>query len=140
MLRLVLGQGLWLALVGIVLGLATAIGASRLLAGFLFGASPLDPLVLFGVPALLAGTALVASWLPGEVRVAGYFPRAKVIRLGDLEPAFGEESAGERAVELRDRLLGIHADRLRRDVPDLAKTRGAPPVQEDDRLPSTAST
>ncbi|MBA4137132.1 MAG: permease [Opitutus sp.] len=63
-LRLVLGQGLWLALGGIVLGLVTAMGASRLLAGFLFGASPFDPLILLGVPALLAATAMVASWLP----------------------------------------------------------------------------
>jgi predicted permease len=63
-LRLVLGQGLRLAAVGFGCGIAAALGAGRLLADFLYGASSLDPLILLGVPAVLGLTALLASWLP----------------------------------------------------------------------------
>jgi len=64
--RLVMGQGLALAAIGLALGLAGAFAASRVVAGLLFGVSPTDPLVFAGVPVLLAAVAAVASWVPAR--------------------------------------------------------------------------
>jgi predicted permease len=63
-LRLVLGQGLRLAAIGIVIGLLLTAGVTRLLTAFLHGVHPLDPVVLGGVSILLAAIALLACWLP----------------------------------------------------------------------------
>ena len=63
-LRLVLGRGLVLVAVGVTVGLAAAIGVARLLANFLFNVSPVDPVTFIGVPALLGGMALAASYVP----------------------------------------------------------------------------
>ena len=62
--NMVIRQGLRPALAGIVLGLAAAFDLARWLAGFLFGVQPWEPAVFLGVPAILAGVALVAVWLP----------------------------------------------------------------------------
>jgi putative ABC transport system permease protein len=59
-LRLVIGQGMALAAVGLVLG----IGAG--LAGMLHGVSPSDPLIYISVAGLLAAVALAACWLPAR--------------------------------------------------------------------------
>lgn len=63
-LRLVLGQGLRLAALGVALGLLLTAGVTRLLTAFLHGVHPLDPLVLGCVSGLLALMALLACWLP----------------------------------------------------------------------------
>jgi putative ABC transport system permease protein len=57
-------QGLRMASVGVVCGLAAAFGLTRLIASFLFGVQPWDPLVFCVVPVILIGVALVAVWLP----------------------------------------------------------------------------
>jgi predicted permease len=62
--RLVLRHALALVGGGILLGLLAGVGATRLLAGFLFGVSPTDPLTMTGVVTLLLGVALLASFLP----------------------------------------------------------------------------
>ncbi len=62
--NMVVFQGLRLALAGVVCGLAAALGLARLIAGFLFGVQPWDPLVFFVAPVILLGVALVAVWLP----------------------------------------------------------------------------
>ena len=63
---LVIGGGLKMALVGIVLGLAGAFAASRLLTAMLFGIEPGDPLT-FGAMAILMGlVAIAASYLPAR--------------------------------------------------------------------------
>ncbi|SPE35258.1 conserved membrane hypothetical protein [Candidatus Sulfopaludibacter sp. SbA3] len=62
--RMVVMQGLRPALAGVVCGLAAAFGLTRFLAGFLFGVKAWDPLIFSLVPAILAGVALVAAWLP----------------------------------------------------------------------------
>jgi putative ABC transport system permease protein len=62
--KMVVLQGLRLALAGAVCGIAIAFGSTRLIASFLFGVKALDPLVFFAVPAILAGVALLAVWLP----------------------------------------------------------------------------
>jgi len=65
-LRMVLGSGLRLASVGIALGLAGALAASRLLGSLLFDTSPINPLIFCLAAALLAATAVVASFLPAR--------------------------------------------------------------------------
>jgi putative ABC transport system permease protein len=65
-LRLVLGQGARLTLLGVTLGLLAALAISRLLASMLFGVSATDPLTFAGVVALLATVALLASFIPAR--------------------------------------------------------------------------
>ncbi len=64
--RLIIGDGLRLAAGGVVLGLAGALGATRLIAGFLFGVTAWDPTVLTFAAVLLCLVALVAVWLPAR--------------------------------------------------------------------------
>jgi predicted permease len=64
--RMVVTQGMALALVGVALGLAAAFGLARLITSFLFGVTAKDPFVFAGVPVLLAAVAFVAVWLPAR--------------------------------------------------------------------------
>jgi predicted lysophospholipase L1 biosynthesis ABC-type transport system permease subunit len=57
-------QGMRLALVGVIIGVAVALALSRYMATLLFGVAPRDPLVFAGVPALLGIIALLAVWIP----------------------------------------------------------------------------
>jgi putative ABC transport system permease protein len=65
-LKLVLRQGARLTLFGVVIGLAGAIGLTRLMAGFLYGVKPTDPLTLAGVSVLLVLVAALACYLPAR--------------------------------------------------------------------------
>ena len=65
-LRMIVGQGATLAGAGLVLGIALALGAARLLEGLLFGVTARDPLILASVVALVASAALVACYIPGR--------------------------------------------------------------------------
>src|SRR5258705_5387040 len=65
-LRLVVGQGMKLILSGVALGLLAALLLTRLVAGLLFGISPVDPLTFAGILLLLAGVALLACYLPAR--------------------------------------------------------------------------
>ncbi len=62
--RMVLRQAAWLALAGVGFGVAAAAGLARLLAWFLYGVAPLDPLTFALVPLLLAGVAIGACLAP----------------------------------------------------------------------------
>jgi putative ABC transport system permease protein len=64
--RLVLGGGLRLALLGIGIGLAGAFAATRLMSVMLYGVAPADPATLAAVAAMLLATALFACWLPAR--------------------------------------------------------------------------
>jgi putative ABC transport system permease protein len=64
-LALVVGDGMRLALVGIVIGLVASYGVTDLMKALLFEVSPHDPATFAGLAALLAVVALVASALPG---------------------------------------------------------------------------
>lgn len=64
--RLVLSDGLRLALVGVILGLAGALALTRLLRSELFQVSATDPLTLGGAAAVLVMVAGVAAWLPAQ--------------------------------------------------------------------------
>src|SRR5262245_41362400 len=65
-LKLVVGQGMKLALAGVGIGLAAAFGLARLMRGLLFGVSALDPLTFIAVALLLAVVALVACYIPAR--------------------------------------------------------------------------
>ena len=65
-MRLVLGQGLWLAGGGAVAGLALAFFMARGISALLFGVHALDPATFLGVPLLLIGVALVACYIPAR--------------------------------------------------------------------------
>ena len=65
-LRLIVGQGASVAVVGLVLGIAAALAATRVLRALLFDVTPTDPLTLITVVALLAAAALVACWIPAR--------------------------------------------------------------------------
>ncbi|HEV3063119.1 MAG TPA: FtsX-like permease family protein, partial [Vicinamibacterales bacterium] len=64
---MVIGEGMRVALPGILFGVAGAFGLSRVLGGFLFGVTVHDPLVFVSVPLMLTAVALVAVWLPSRV-------------------------------------------------------------------------
>jgi putative ABC transport system permease protein len=64
-LRMVAWQGLVLVLIGIVAGGAGAFLLTRLMEGLLFQVKPADPATFAAVSAVLAGVALLASYLPG---------------------------------------------------------------------------
>jgi putative ABC transport system permease protein len=65
-LRIVLGQGIKLALIGIAIGIAAALGLARLMTGLLFGVEPADPATLTAVAVLLSIVMLLACWLPAH--------------------------------------------------------------------------
>jgi len=65
-LRLVLKDGMKLALIGIAIGLAAASALTRLLASFLFGVTPTDALTFVSVSLLLLVVALLACFIPAR--------------------------------------------------------------------------
>lgn len=72
-LRLMVLQGMKLAGIGIVLGLAAAYGATRLLASLLFGVKANDPYTFAAVAVMVSIVAVVASMVPAR-RAAGIAP------------------------------------------------------------------
>ncbi|HWS98377.1 MAG TPA: ABC transporter permease, partial [Candidatus Methylomirabilis sp.] len=73
--RLVVKQGMRLAIMGLVLGLVVAFAAMRLLSSLLFGVSPHDPLIFGGVALILATAAVLACYIPAR-RAANMDPLA----------------------------------------------------------------
>jgi putative ABC transport system permease protein len=64
--RMVVFQGMRLAVIGVVVGLAAAFGLTRLMASFLFGVQARDPAVFVVMPVLLTVVSIVAVWLPAR--------------------------------------------------------------------------
>jgi predicted permease len=62
--NLVVWQGMQLALIGAVIGVGAAFALTHLIASFLFGVKPYDPVVFVTVPVILSAVALLAVWLP----------------------------------------------------------------------------
>jgi predicted permease len=60
----VMRQGLLLTSVGVVAGLAGALGLNRVIASLLFGVEPTDPVTIVGVVATIALVAAAACWVP----------------------------------------------------------------------------
>jgi len=65
-LKLVMGQGFKLIALGILIGLAAALAATRLLASLLFQVSTKDPFIFIGISLILAFVALLASYIPAR--------------------------------------------------------------------------
>ncbi len=65
-LKLVIAQGMKLAVLGVGLGLAAAFGLTRLMKSLLFGVSATDPLTFGVVALLLTLVALLACWIPAR--------------------------------------------------------------------------
>jgi putative ABC transport system permease protein len=72
-LRMVVAQGMTLALGGIALGVAAALVLSRTLRALLYDVAPRDPVTLTAVAAVLALVALIACWIPAR-RATGTDP------------------------------------------------------------------
>ncbi|HEU4389906.1 MAG TPA: FtsX-like permease family protein, partial [Blastocatellia bacterium] len=65
-LRLVIGQGILLALLGVMIGLGGAVGATRLLQSILYGVSPTDSSTFAVIAGVLVLVALLACWIPAR--------------------------------------------------------------------------
>jgi putative ABC transport system permease protein len=65
-LRLIIGQGLMLAITGVGIGLIASIALTRLMKGLLFGISATDPVTFIAISLLLIVMGLLASWIPAR--------------------------------------------------------------------------
>ena len=65
-LRMVLGRGLGLTLLGLVIGIPVALTANRLLAGLLFGITPEDPFTFATASLLITASAMLATFIPAR--------------------------------------------------------------------------
>jgi predicted permease len=65
-LGMVMGQGMLLAVAGVVIGVLGALAVNRVIATLLFGVEPTDPATIAGVVATIAGVALLACYLPAR--------------------------------------------------------------------------
>ena len=65
-LRLVVGQALWITLTGLAIGSIAALALTRLLSRFLFDVRPTDPATFVAAAAVLLGASLIASYIPAR--------------------------------------------------------------------------
>jgi len=65
-LRLVVGQGMAMALIGVAVGLGGAFALTRVMSSLLFSVSATDPITFIAIPLLLAGVALAACLVPAR--------------------------------------------------------------------------
>jgi putative ABC transport system permease protein len=65
-LRMVVGQGLRLTLVGLAVGLVSTLALTRLLSSLLYGVTPTDPLTFVVTSLILFGIALLACYIPAR--------------------------------------------------------------------------
>ncbi len=64
--KLIVRQGMWLAAIGSLIGLAVAFGGARLLKGFLYGVSASDPITFTFIALTLLTIAFLACWIPAR--------------------------------------------------------------------------
>ncbi len=65
-MRMIVGEGLKLAGIGVAVGVAAAVGITRSLAFLLYGVEPGDPATFIGVAILFSGVAAAACWIPAR--------------------------------------------------------------------------
>jgi putative ABC transport system permease protein len=65
-LKLVIGQGMTLALAGVAIGLVASLALARTMKTLLFGVSANDPITFAGIALLLASVALLACLIPAR--------------------------------------------------------------------------
>ena len=63
---MVVRKGMTLVAIGVVVGLAAALAASRLMAGLIYGVSALEPITFVGITSLLCAIALLATYFPAR--------------------------------------------------------------------------
>ena len=64
--RMVVIQGMRLALIGLVLGVGSSLAMARLMSSMLYGVKPRDPVTIVFVAALLSAVTLLATYLPAR--------------------------------------------------------------------------
>jgi putative ABC transport system permease protein len=64
--RLVVGQAMTLVGISLIVGLAGAFAATRLLNSLLFGVGASDPLTFIGIVLLVSAVAFIAAWVPAR--------------------------------------------------------------------------
>lgn len=64
--KMVVRQGMALALAGVLIGVAAAFGLTRLMASLLYGVTPRDPIAMTSVALLLVAVALAATYIPAQ--------------------------------------------------------------------------
>jgi putative ABC transport system permease protein len=64
--KMVVKQGMVLALAGVFIGVAAALGLTRLMTSLLYGVTPRDPIAMTSVAVLLSGVALAATYFPAR--------------------------------------------------------------------------
>jgi putative ABC transport system permease protein len=67
--QMVIVHGMRLALIGVAIGLASALGLARVITNLLYGVRAWDPLVFVAMPLVLTAVALVGVWLPARKAV-----------------------------------------------------------------------
>jgi predicted permease len=65
-LRLVISQGMWLAVIGVVVGSGLSLVSTRVVKSYLYDVSPTDLLTFVGISLLLIGVALLACYIPAR--------------------------------------------------------------------------
>lgn len=66
-LWLVIGEGAWMAGIGVIIGVAASLAATRALRTMLFGIAPTDVATYGAIVVIVAGAALIASWIPARI-------------------------------------------------------------------------
>jgi putative ABC transport system permease protein len=66
-LRMVVAEGIKLALIGLAIGIACTLGLTRFLASLLYGVKPTDPVTFVAVSLILTGVSLVACYIPARL-------------------------------------------------------------------------
>ena len=64
--RMVVTQGSRIVMIGVVIGIAAAIAATRLLASLLFGVKAVDPVLFAAMSVMMIGIGMVASYMPAR--------------------------------------------------------------------------
>jgi putative ABC transport system permease protein len=64
--HMVVFQGMRLAVIGVIVGIAASFGLAKLIASLLFGVTAWDPAVFLAAPIVLTLVALVAAWIPAR--------------------------------------------------------------------------